>query len=197
MYGGPVSTEGEQPLSKRLDAKSLRGLAHPTRVQLLGLLRADGPATATGLAKRIGENSGTTSWHLRQLAEHGFIQEDTERGNNRERWWRAVHESTELRVGDFLGNAEMRGPLSAYLHEVVDTAYRLASTFVAEDWPAEWMSAASLSDMELLLSADELTAMRDEIFEVVRRYRRDERVGDEQIVVQFQAFPRRRRAEEG
>ena len=52
------------------------------------------PATATTLATRLGLNTGATSYHLRQLAQHGFIVEDAERGNARDRWWRAAHQST-------------------------------------------------------------------------------------------------------
>ncbi|MBG7702409.1 helix-turn-helix transcriptional regulator [Streptomyces sp. MC1] len=54
--------------SVALDAKGLRSLAHPVRVQLLGLLRTHGPATATQLPDRLGLNSGATSYHLRRLA---------------------------------------------------------------------------------------------------------------------------------
>jgi predicted transcriptional regulator len=62
------------------DPRSLRGLAHPLRLHLLGLLRADGPATASQLAARTGQSSGATSYHLRQLAAYGFVVEDTGRG---------------------------------------------------------------------------------------------------------------------
>ncbi len=58
------------------------------------LLRLEGPATATQLAQQLKLNTGATSYHLRQLAEHGFIEEDHERGDARDRWWRAAHEST-------------------------------------------------------------------------------------------------------
>src|SRR5215212_10817955 len=74
-----------------LDVKGLRALAHPVRVQLVGLLRRFGPSTATRLAERLGVNSGTASYHLRQLGAAGFVEEDTGRGNARERWWRSVH----------------------------------------------------------------------------------------------------------
>src|SRR5215212_5276227 len=77
-----------------LDARSLRGIAHPVRVRILTSLREDGPATATGLAGRLGESTGSTSYHLRQLAEYGFVAEDTGRGVGRELWWRAVHRAT-------------------------------------------------------------------------------------------------------
>ena len=57
------------------DATALKALTHPLRLRMLGMLRIDGPATATGLAERLGLNSGATSYHLRQLAQHGFIEE--------------------------------------------------------------------------------------------------------------------------
>ncbi|QUQ65006.1 winged helix-turn-helix domain-containing protein [Kutzneria sp. CA-103260] len=179
----------------RLDAKTLRALAHPLRIRLLGLLRAEGPATATGLAQRVGESSGTTSWHLRQLADHGFIEQDTERGNKRERWWKAAYESTGLRMEDFRGDEESAGALSAYLYEIASGDYRRMTTFLAEDWGQEWRESFVMSDQNLPLTPDELKAMRTELHEVVDRYRRPERRGDEIVVAQIQAFPRKRRPE--
>ena len=76
-------------------ATALKALAHPVRMRMLGLLRLDGPATATRLAERLGLNSGATSYHLRQLALHGFIEEEP-RASRRDRWWRARHESTSF-----------------------------------------------------------------------------------------------------
>ena len=69
----------------------LKALSHPVRLRMLGLLRAEGPATATALAARLGLNSGATSYHLRQLAAHGFVEDDASRGNGRDPWWRAAH----------------------------------------------------------------------------------------------------------
>src|SRR5690242_18100440 len=90
----------EEPNLRKLDARSLRGLAHPLRMQLLDALRFGGPATASQLAEKLGESSGATSYHLRQLAAHGFVADDPERGKGRERWWKAVH--TGLRFDDAL-----------------------------------------------------------------------------------------------
>src|SRR5205085_2756191 len=46
------------------DPGALRALAHPLRIRLLGLLREDGPGTATTLARVVGESTGDTSYHL-------------------------------------------------------------------------------------------------------------------------------------
>lgn len=79
-----------------LTGARLKAMAHPMRVRLLQVLRDDGPRTATQLAEFVGESSGVTSYHLRQLAQHGFVVEDTTLGNARERWWRAAPVGTTL-----------------------------------------------------------------------------------------------------
>ena len=70
-----------------MTAAQLRGLAHPLRLQLLHVLQAEGPATASQLGRRLGESSGATSYHLRALHRVGMVEE-AERRNGRERWWR-------------------------------------------------------------------------------------------------------------
>ncbi len=77
-----------------LTADNLKALAHPLRVRVLGLLRTYGPATATTLAGQLELSSAALSYHLRQLERFGFIVEDTERGDQRDRWWKAAHRRT-------------------------------------------------------------------------------------------------------
>lgn len=84
------------PTSITPDPVQLRALSHPLRLRLLGMLRTDGPATATSLAARLGLSTGATSYHLRQLAEHGFIEDDRGRGGGRQRWWRATARTTHV-----------------------------------------------------------------------------------------------------
>ena len=79
---------GKFPHEDALGMAALRALAHPLRVEIMNELSDFGPATASMLAERLGESSGATSYHLRQLAKHDIIVEDTERGSGRERWWR-------------------------------------------------------------------------------------------------------------
>ena len=71
------------------DPRALRALAHPIRIRLLGLLRREGPLTATEAGRRIDESSGSASYHLRQLARFGLV-EDAAGGHGRERPWRAT-----------------------------------------------------------------------------------------------------------
>ena len=70
------------------DAKRWKAMSHPLRREMLRHLDEHGPATSTTLAEALGENTGTTSYHLRVLADAGVIEEVPERANGRERWWR-------------------------------------------------------------------------------------------------------------
>jgi DNA-binding transcriptional ArsR family regulator len=80
----PVSAERNDIAE---EIRAVRALAHPLRLKLLDLLRFEGPSTATLLARRLGESSGATSYHLRLLARYGFVVEAAKM-DNRERWWR-------------------------------------------------------------------------------------------------------------
>ncbi|MEU7340881.1 ArsR/SmtB family transcription factor [Streptomyces sp. NPDC007074] len=169
-----------EPGSVVLDAKGLRALAHPVRVQLVGLLRKYGPSTATRLAERLGVNSGTASYHLRQLGAAGFVEEDTERGNARERWWRSVHQRTELNDPE-LAEREPEAAL-AYLQSVA-AAYTLRTQRAVNElqtMPRTWRDTFDMSDWALRLTPEEAASLREELQAVIARYREDtpEAAGD-------------------
>ena len=154
-----------------LDAKGLRALAHPVRVQLVGLLRRYGPSTATRLADRLGLTSGATSYHLRQLGAAGFVEEDAERGNARERWWRAVHQSTWFNDLE-LAEREPEAAL-AYLQSVAATYHLRTQRALNElqTMPRPWRDAFDMSDWALRLTREEALSLREELVSVVARYR--------------------------
>ncbi|MGH8879328.1 MAG: ArsR/SmtB family transcription factor, partial [Stackebrandtia sp.] len=70
--------------------ETLKALSSPIRRAILRHLAANGPATSTSIGGALGHNTGTTSYHLRQLAGAGLIAELPERAKGRERWWRTV-----------------------------------------------------------------------------------------------------------
>ncbi len=175
-----------------LDPRTLRGLAHPVRVQMLGMLRERGPSTATLLAAQLGLSSAATSYHLRQLAQHGFIVEDTERGNARERWWRAAHRRTT--VSDVA--PESYGDFEIYLRAVTTQYAARVDRAISEyaTRPEQWVHVGTFSDWSRRLTPEETTAMQDELIEVINRYRRDEPEipapgGAARVVVQLQVMP--------
>ena len=158
----------------RLDPRNLKGLAHPLRVKLLGALREGGPATASMLAARLGESSGATSYHLRQLEGFGFIAEDTGRGSGRERWWRAAHRNTQ-----FDESALTRNPATAllgaeYLRAVAGScaAGMLQWIEVLPSAPEHWAKAGTLSDWALRLTPDQAHRLGAELEAVICGYPR-------------------------
>ncbi|MFE2037784.1 ArsR/SmtB family transcription factor [Streptomyces scopuliridis] len=184
-----------KPRERALDARSLRGLAHPLRIRLLGTLRHDGPATASQLAEQLGESSGATSYHLRQLAAHGFVEDDPTRGKGRERWWRASDEGT--RFGPDLHSdtdPAVRGAVDLFLHEIATIHTQELATWLgtASDWPMEWSHSADLSDFTLRLTAEQLHEMNEKLHEVVESYRSAGPVDEEapQVRVHLHSFPR-------
>jgi DNA-binding transcriptional ArsR family regulator len=176
------------------DARQLRVLAHPLRSRLLGALRFHGPATATQLAARLGTNSGATSYHLRQLADAGLVEDDAVRSSGRERVWRAAHDATSWISTDFDDDPDARA--------ADDWLVRHQSRTMAgwvDDWldargecSVEWRRAADQSDYHLDLTAEQLATLAGELHAVVRRYvaaQEDGAPGAERVTVLLQAFP--------
>jgi DNA-binding transcriptional ArsR family regulator len=178
-----------------LDRRNVRGLAHPLRIKMLGLLREHGPATATGLAQRLGESSGATSYHLRQLAQYGFIVEAEGMGTRRQRWWRAAHQMTSFDLTGDVGDEEQTLGLE-YLRGVA--AYNCAAIV---DWvdglaqqPKEWSEASTISDWLLRLTPTQTSELMTELTATLERYRSevsDTMHGEQSsVIVQLQVLPR-------
>ena len=169
---------------------ALRALAHPVRLRLLGMLRVDGPSTATRLAERLGLNSGATSYHLRQLARHGFVVEVTERGNSRDRWWRAAHQSTHTREG---GDVESRDAVDAMMQAavVVQTEFLQRAVEERQLLPPSWRKITSHSDWALDLAPERAEELKQRLNQVIDEYVTDEPGdGTSQVMLQLHLFPR-------
>ena len=177
------------PSSITPDIAGLRALSHPVRLRMLGLLRSEGPATATSLARRLDLNTGATSYHLRQLAQHGFIEEDTERGSGRDRWWRAAHDSTRT---DFREKGSTDEDVEAYLSTVALVYGDKLRAAVAEMrfLPEEWRTVGTLSDWEISLTPARAHALVQALTRVVEETEDTDEEGAAQFVVNLNAFPR-------
>lgn len=176
-------------------AAGLRALSHPTRLKMLMLLRLEGPATATQLAAKLALNTGATSYHLRQLAEHGFIVEDDERGDGRDRWWRSAHASTRADLGSRTSEEDAESS-EAYLHTVALLYTEVLMQYAGEHryLPGPWRKASTTSDWHLRLTPEKAERLVDELVAVIDRWSADEDPDDEpaagSFVVNLNAFPR-------
>jgi predicted ArsR family transcriptional regulator len=159
------------PLSRRrvTDAASLRALAHPLRLDLLELLVVHGPQTASQAAERLGQTPANCSWHLRKLAEHGFVREAQGTGG-RSRPWRAVTEG--LTWGDPADDpaaAAAGEGLTDMLLERELQRFRAARAATASE-PAEWREATSLNQSKLWLTAEEAAGISEAMRELFLSY---------------------------
>jgi DNA-binding transcriptional ArsR family regulator len=175
-------------------AAGLRTLSHPTRLRMLMLLRLEGPATATQLAQQLKLNTGATSYHLRQLAEHGFIVEDTDRGDGRDRWWKAGHQSTRANL--MARNEDEDETTEAYLQTVALMYTETLMQAVSERryLPRPWQEASTTSDWHLRLTPARAEQLVDALADLVDGWSEDEDDADTPgvgtFVVNLNAFPR-------
>lgn len=179
------------PTSVTPGVQQLRALSHPVRVRMLGMLRIDGPATATLLADRLGLNTGATSYHLRQLAQHGFVVDDPSRGNGRERWWKAAHSETSTggRPPEGEGGEEA---LDAYLQSVVVVMTELLQRSVEERplMSKEWREASTIGDWVIEVTPQRARAVVEALTADIRAVDEEEgEPGAEPFVIQLHAFP--------
>jgi DNA-binding transcriptional ArsR family regulator len=154
------------------DVRALRALAHPLRSRLLAQLRLHGPATASQLGRTVGESSGSTSYHLRQLAAYGFVEEVEGQGTARERWWRARHRVTSWHAAEIEaqeGGAEVEDELIRMQLDVRGRVLRAWQAQRRELDPA-WTAVGSLNDCVLRLRPDQTRALADELNAVVARW---------------------------
>lgn len=106
-------------------------MSHPLRGEILRQLELLGQANSTKIAEELGENTGTTSYHLRVLAEVGVIEEVPERSNGRERWWRAVRIDHREPEYESLSDKE-RSALDARRRAQVPGEIELFNRFLSE-----------------------------------------------------------------
>jgi DNA-binding transcriptional ArsR family regulator len=185
------------PKVKKLeDPRTLRALAHPLRLKLLGLLRTGGPATVSSLAGVAEQAVPLVSYHLRQLAEHGFIEEAPELAKDRrETWWKSSHEVTSWSMTDFLDTPEHVDALGVFQREILRAhAGRIEAFFdEAQAWDKEWLDATEMSDLRLNLRPAELKLLIAELWEVINRWReREPTPGAGVAELILYAFPRER-----
>jgi DNA-binding transcriptional ArsR family regulator len=155
------------PLRQLTDARTLRALAHPVRIAIVEELSLGGPMTATQIGERIGETPTTCSFHLRQLARYGFVEE-AGGGKGRARPWRmtsigysvsSTHDNPETQVA---ANA-----LARLVRERQIDRYR-GWQATQSSYPREWRDAAGDSEFVFYLTARELKELNDELLAFIR-----------------------------
>jgi DNA-binding transcriptional ArsR family regulator len=133
------------------DPRAIRALAHPHRLDLLELLGGISPATAARCAAVLGISQASASYHLRQLAKYGFVEEGEPSGDQRERPWRVVSRHQEVAVGHDAAADELdRVAVERDATKILEFVDRRQAE------PPAWREAAFRSGATLPLTSDEL-----------------------------------------
>jgi len=151
------------------DPRALRAIAHPLRMRLIGLLRLEGPLTATRAGQLLGESSGSCSFHLRQLAKYGMVEE-AGGGQGREKPWRATAMSTSWPA--IPDTPEATAAAQLFSTVVADRYLELIRTWIAvsPDEPDEWREAAAIGDSIIYATPDELAELMRRMVALVEPY---------------------------
>ena len=152
------------------DADSLKALAHPTRMALLGALVTEGPLTASEAAELVGESPSNCSWHLRKLAEHGFVTE-APGGTGRNRPWQASSDGLEWSDGDDADPAARvaAGTLTdVMISREVQRLQAARASYDQEEQP--WKDATSVHQSQMWLTAEEAQQIGAELRELAERH---------------------------
>ena len=167
--GGEDDLAPGRTVTRLTDPRALRAYAHPVRMKLVGLLRTEGPLTATRAAELLGESSGTTSFHLRQLAKYGLVEE-AGGGTGREKPWQATTTST---AWDSTAATPELAAAADLLNAVITEGYfeQLMRWLEASpDEPAEWQEAFLFGDRILYVTAGELAELGRKVQDLIEVY---------------------------
>jgi len=191
-----VATGARARPHRELDGESLKGLAHPLRLQLLDVLSTYGPHTASGLAERLGESSGATSYHLRQLERHGFVREVEGRGSARERWWERMPGAIDLTPRSVADSPATRSAARLVMRNWEQNRAQLLTDFSEQGLEvlgSEWTDVAELSTVNLRLTPAQLGSITDafQIFmdDHIESLRGRNDPGSRPVQIHFNAFP--------
>ena len=156
------------------DPKAMRALAHPVRLALIEALADAGTLTATEAGERVGESPANASFHLRQLAKYGYVEE-AEGGTGRRRPWKL--RNLGMRWTDVHEDPELAGAARA-LGRVVQGRYFERAQRALEErhaLPEEWRAVTGVNQMRLYLTPDELKELDDAFVELLLNRFQDRR----------------------
>jgi DNA-binding transcriptional ArsR family regulator len=161
-----AAREEEVPELRQVsDAQTMRALAHPVRIALMEVLGLQGPMTATEAGERIGESPTTCSFHLRQLAKYGFVEE-AGGGKGRARPWRLSTFGMRFSAGE---DSESELALLAVTQLFRERALGRYRSWLEgrSAYPRRWRQAADESEYIFYLTAEELEALSEDLFRLL------------------------------
>ena len=182
-----------------LDPVRLKAMAHPLRVEILRVLQQRKRASVTSLADELGETTGAMSYHLRQLARHGFVEQcepdpddSPTTPGRRQQWWQMAVDEIHSSGFGMLADAATSEAAGFLLREsVTQSARDLAHWYAtATEWPLAWQRAHTAMNGNLDLDATQTRALADELSALLLKYQQMTPGPEARTVsVQYALFP--------
>lgn len=149
------------------DPGAIRALAHPLRLRLLQALAVRITATATELADDVGESPSNCSFHLRKLAEFGYIDRADD-ATGRDKPWRLVDPTQNL-LPDPQDPAALEASRAtgAAIFEWDVATLRAGH---ARRHAPEWRGTTLQSGSTLIVTPDEARTINDALIAVLQPY---------------------------
>ncbi|MEV6843734.1 helix-turn-helix domain-containing protein [Actinoplanes sp. NPDC051411] len=177
------------------DPRVMRALAHPARIEIVEHLNSTGEVvTATECAQLVGLTPSATSYHLRELAKYGLVEQAPSRGDGRERVWRST--STHVQIAGTDQEPETLAAERALVNLYLDRDARRLEEWLDrhQQEPVEWQEASAIMGNTLLLTVEELRGLNEKVRELVEPYQMRARRasppdGAREVRVNYLAFP--------
>ncbi len=167
---GPPQAERPSSGTREItDPRELRALAHPVRLALLEVLAVEGALTATQAGELIGESPTTCSFHFRQLAKYGLVEE-AGGGAGRNRPWKRVH--TAMSFPETAEDPETAIALDALAGMFYGRVFGRFEHWrrVRRSYPEQWQEASGLSESAMYVTPDELRELTSEFLAMLFRF---------------------------
>lgn len=155
------------------DPRALRAIAHPTRSRILSELSAAGTARAADLARDLGIPANQASFHLRQLAKYGLVEEAPDQARDRrDRVWRpSAEHGYQVSLKTLEQTAGGEGAVAVYKdHLQARAGYLVDQAMQDGDRSDGTGDRRSITDSALRLTADERDEFAAEVTALLDRW---------------------------
>lgn len=166
------SPKQDRPAELRsTDPAVMRALAHPLRIEIMEIMGEVTEATASEVAARLGQSVANCSFHLRILAAGGFIERAEPRG--REKPWRAVHESRDIRPDEDPTSVEEAAHLAGlYVQRESARIMRFLREGMSREGEVDpkWVNAVTVNTSSFWATPQEMAQVAEELRALLDRF---------------------------
>lgn len=151
------------------DPRVLRAIAHPVRNRILTELGATGPMRAADVARVLDVPANQASFHLRQLAKYGLIEEAPEEARDqRDRVWRITGESLSINVSDMEAQPGGKAAARVFMRQAAATAHQVVDAAYSDDRDPGRHRATM--ETAVRFTKDEAAAFSEELGDLLHRW---------------------------